>query len=83
MEGRSTSSRCTFVSQSNAHHHSTRLTVGVDVVGQEEVELPDGDVDVVRVDTEAGVQTVGRLLQPLPVCALQGNSFEENHLDQV
>ena len=59
------------------------LTVGADVVGEEEVELPDGDVDVVRVDTEAGVQTVRRLLQPLPVCALQGNSFEENHLDQV
>ena len=59
------------------------LTVGADVVGEEKVELPDGDVDVVRVDTEAGVQTVGRLLQPFPVRALQGNSFEENHLDQV
>ena len=58
-------------------------TVSIDEVSEEEVELPDGDVDVVRVDTEAGVQTVGRLLQPLPVCALQGNSFEENHLDQV
>ena len=57
--------------------------MSIDEVSEEEVELPDGDVDVVRVDTEAGVQTVGRLLQPLPVCALQGNSFEENHLDQV
>ena len=57
--------------------------MGADVDGEEKVELPDRDVDVVRVDTEARVQAVRRLLQPLPVCALQGNSFEENHLDQV
>ena len=57
--------------------------MSIDEISEEEVELPDGDVDVVRVDTEAGVQAVGRLLQPLPVGALQGNSFEENHLDQV
>ena len=38
------------------------LTVGVDEVGEEEVELPDGDVDVVGVDTEAGVEAVRRLL---------------------
>ena len=57
--------------------------MGADVVGEEEVELPDGDVDVVRVDTEAGVQTVRGLLQPLPVCALQGNSFKQDHLNQV
>ena len=58
-------------------------TVSIDEISEEEVELPDGDVDVVRVDTEAGVQAVRRLLQPLPVRALQGNSFEQNHLDQV
>ena len=45
--------------------------MSIDEVSEEEVELPDGDVDVVRVDTEAGVQTVGRFLQPLPVSALQ------------
>ena len=83
MEGRSTSSRCTFVSQSNAHHHSTRLTVGVDVVGQEEVELPDGDVDVVRVDTEGGVEAVWRLLKSLPVGGLKRDCLEEDDLDKV
>ena len=83
MEGRSTSSRCTFVSQSNAHHHSIRLTVGVDVVGQEEVELPDGDVDVVRVDTEGGVEAVWRLLKSLPVGGLKRDCLEEDDLDKV
>ena len=59
------------------------LTVGVDEVGEEEVELPDGDVDVVGVDTEAGVEAVRRLLQPLTVCALQGDSLEQDDLHQV
>ena len=59
------------------------LVVSVYEVGKEEVKLPDGHVDVVGVDAKGRVETVRRLLQPLPVCALQGNSFEENHLDQV
>ena len=59
------------------------LTVGVDEVGEEEVELPDGDVDVVGVDTEAGVEAVRRLLQPLTVRALQGDSLEQDDLHQV
>ena len=57
--------------------------MGVDIVGEEEVELPDGDVDVVGVDTEAGVEAVRRLLQPLTVRALQGDSLEQDDLHQV
>ena len=62
---------------------STTLTVCVDIVGQEEIQLPDGDVDVVRVDTERGMEAVGGLFQPLPVSALQGDSLEQDHLHQV
>ena len=32
--------------------------MGIDVVGEEEVQLAHGHVDVVGVDTEAGMQTV-------------------------
>ena len=47
---------------------SILLTVSVDVVGEEEVKLPDGHVDVVGVDTKGRVETVRRLLQPLSIC---------------
>ena len=57
--------------------------MGVDEVGEEEVELPDGDVDVVGVDAEAGVEAVGGLFQPLPIRALQGHRLEQDHLHQV
>ena len=46
------------------------LTMRIDIVGKEEVQLPDGDVDVVRVDAEARVEAVGRLFKALTVCAL-------------
>ena len=55
--------------------------MGADVVCEEEVKFPDGDVDVVRIDTETRMETVRRLLQSLPVCALQRNSFEQYNLD--
>ena len=55
--------------------------MGADVVCEEKVQFPDGDVDVVRIDTETRMETVRRLLQSLPVCALQRNSFEQNNLD--
>ncbi len=58
-------------------------TMSIHVVGEEEVQLPDGDVDVVGVDTEAGVEAVGGLLQPLPVRALQRDSLEQDDLHQV
>ena len=54
-----------------------------DVVSEEEVQLPDGDVDVIRIDTETRMKTVRRLLQSLPVCTLQRNSLEQNDLYQV
>ena len=57
------------------------LTSSIDVVCEEKVQFPDGDVDVVRIDTETRMETVRRLLQSLPVCALQRNSFEQNNLD--
>ena len=57
--------------------------MSVDVVGEEEVKLPDRDVDVVGVDAEGGVETVWRLLQSLSVRRLKGNGLEEDDLDQV
>ena len=57
--------------------------MSVDKIGEEEVELPDGDVDVVGVDTEGGMEAVGGLLKPLPVLALQGHRLEQDHLHQV
>ena len=59
------------------------FTCRIDVVGEEEVELPDADVDVVRVDAETRVQTIGRLFQALTVCALQWHRFEQDNLDKV
>ena len=50
--------------------------MGADVISEEEIQLPDGDVDVVRIDAETRMETVRRLLQSLPVCTLQRNSFE-------
>ena len=57
--------------------------MSVDVVGEEEVELPDGDVDVIGVDAEGGVETVWGFLQSLPVRRLKGNRLEEDDLDKV
>ena len=57
--------------------------MAVDEVGQVEVKLTDGYIDVVGVDAEAGVGTFGRLLQPLTVCALQWDRLEEYHHHQV
>jgi hypothetical protein len=59
------------------------LTVGIDKVSKEEVQLPDGDVDVVRVDTEAGMEAVRRLFQPLAIRTLQGDSLEKDNLYQI
>ena len=57
--------------------------MSVDVVGEEEVKLPDGDVDVVGVDTEGGVETVWGLFQSLPIRRLEGDRLEEDNLDEV
>ena len=46
------------------------LTIGVDIVCEEEVEFPDRDVDVIGVDTEAGMKAVGGFLQAFTICAL-------------
>jgi len=58
-------------------------TVAVYEVGEVEVEFSDGDVDVVRVDTERRVDAVDGLLQPLAVSALQRHSSEQYHHHQV
>jgi len=57
--------------------------VSVDIVGEEEVQLPHRDIDVVGVHAEAGVEAVRGLFQPLTVRALQGDSLEQDHLHQV
>ncbi len=57
--------------------------MNVNKVGEEEVKLPDGDVDVVWVDAEVWMKTIRRFLQSLTVRALQGHGLEQDHLDQV
>lgn len=59
------------------------LTVAVDEVGQVQIQLADGHVDVVRVDAQAGVRAFRRLLQTLAVGALQRNRLEQDHHHQV
>ncbi len=53
-----------------------QLVVSIHKVSEEEVELLDGDIDVVRVDAEAGVEAVRRLLQPLAVSRLEWDGLE-------
>lgn len=52
-------------------------------VGEVEIEFPDGDVDVVRVDTEAWLSTFRSLFQSLPIRRLQRNRLEEDHHYQI
>ena len=55
----------------------------MDEVGQVEVELADSDTHVLRVDTEAWLNAVRRLLQPLAVRAFQRDRAEQDHHHQV
>ena len=56
------------------------LTMGINIVGKEQVELPDRDINMVGVDTKTRMKTIRRLLQPLPVSALQWDCLEQDHL---
>lgn len=55
----------------------------VDVVGQVQVQLAHGHVDVVGVDAQAGVRALRRLLQPLAVRALQRDRLEQYDHDEI
>ena len=59
------------------------LTVREDVSRQVEIQLTDGDIDVVGVDTEAGMETEVRLFQSLAVRRLQRNCLEKDDHDEV
>lgn len=51
-----------------------------DVVGQIEVQLANGNVDMMRIHAETRMQTLSALLQPFPVSGLQRYRLEEyNH----
>ena len=58
-----------------------QLTMSADVIGKEEVELPDTDINMVGVDTETGVKTVWRLLQSFTISTLKRNCFKQNNLN--
>ena len=60
-----------------------QLTMSADVIGKEQVELPDTDINMVGVDTETGVKTVWRLLKSFSICTLKRNTLEEDDLNQV
>jgi hypothetical protein len=57
--------------------------VAIDEIGQIEIQFPDGDIDVVWIDTEARMETFGGFFQPLTIRALQRDCFEQNHHDEV
>ena len=46
------------------------LTVTIDEISKIEIQFSDGYVDVVRVDTKAGMETVRRFLKPFPIRTL-------------
>lgn len=75
--------RKSFLSTEEPRRKSGALTIAVNEVGQVEVQLPDRHWDVVWVDTEVGVHAFRRLLQPLTICALQGNGLEEDDHHQI
>jgi len=60
-----------------------QLTIAVYEVCEVEVQFAYRDAYVVWVDAEVGVHAAARLLQPLPVGALQRDGLEENHHDKV
>ena len=43
------------------------ITMRVDKVGKEEVQLTHGYINVVRVDAQVGMQTIGGFLQPFAI----------------
>lgn len=74
----------THFSASHTHTHRHTLTHNikswgltcVHEVGQVEIQFLHWNSNVVRLHTQAGVRTLRRLYQPLPVSTFEGNPFE-------
>ena len=64
-------------------HLMKRLTVTVDKVGKIKVKLAHCHADVVGVDAEGRMKTVGGLFQSFAVRRFQRNGFEQDHHHQV
>lgn len=55
------------MTKDNGFDEMNKITMTGNKVGEVKVEFPDGDVDVVRVDTEARLSTFCSLFQPLSI----------------
>lgn len=64
-------------------HISALLTMHMYEIGEIQVKLTDGHVDVVGIYAKPRMQALGRLLQPLAVGALQRDRLEQDHHDQI
>lgn len=59
------------------------LTVTRDKIGEIEIQFPDGNVDVIRIDAKSWLRAFRSFLKPFAVCRFQWNCLEKDHHNQV